>query len=143
MSESTPDPTGEVAAPPLDAAARARLEAEEQKRADDDLAGELMVTLTQWRGGALMVEVAKKLRELVKAVRLHRKAGTITLKITVRPISKNTVSTLELVDDVTVKAPTAARESWTLFSSRSGALTLEHPDQLSIQIHNTPAGGQQ
>lgn len=143
MSESTPEPASGVEAPPLDAAARARLEAEAQKRADAELAGELMVTLTHWRGGALMVELATKLRELVQAVRRHKKAGTLTLKITVRPISKNTISTLELVDDVTVKTPTAARESWTMFSSKSGALSLEHPDQLSIEIQKHTAGGQQ
>jgi hypothetical protein len=143
MSDPTPEPSSGVEAPPLDAAARARLEAEAQRREDQELAGEFLVTLSQWRSGDLVLELAKQLRELVKAVRLHRKAGTLTLKIKVRPISKNTISTLELVDDISVNAPTAARESWTMFSSKSGALSLEHPDQLSIQMNTNAAGGDQ
>lgn len=91
------------------------------------------------RNGALHAEASDFLAELVKAVQDHQKAGSVTIKITVKPGSKGT-GTLVVSDDVTIKAPTADRAAALFFPDEHGNLHRSDPRQQQFPMRRVEVG---
>lgn len=91
------------------------------------------------RNGALHAEASEVLAELVKAVQDHNKAGSVTIKITVRPGSKGT-GTLVVSDDVTIKAPTGDRPAALFFPDEHGNLHRTDPHQQQLPMRRVDVG---
>lgn len=88
--------------------------------------------LSQIRGGAAVTDAAKMLNELSRAVKETGKAGTLTIKLTVKP--DKTDNTVVAIDpDVTIKAPKKPYPSGVFYiDDRTGDLTREDPRQLEL-----------
>jgi hypothetical protein len=91
------------------------------------------------RNGALHAEASEVLAELVKAVQDHNKAGSVTIKITVKPGSKGT-NTLVVSDDVTIKAPTGDRPAALFFPDEHGNLHRSDPRQQQFPMRRVEVG---
>lgn len=107
MAESTPDT--EKTTPPQD----------------------FLVFLSGINKGRTVTELAEKLQELVSAIENTRKAGTITLKIAVKPAGKNG-DALIVTDEVVVKAPKLSRPESIFFPDSAHNLVRNDPNQASM-----------
>lgn len=98
---------------------------------------------TEWlrdqRNGAAQAELTDHLAELVEAVSMHGKAGTLTLKITVRPAGSTGLGTVLVMDEVAVKKPQGERQEAIWFVDRDFGLTRHDPSQLRLQLREAPA----
>jgi hypothetical protein len=79
--------------------------------------------------GLLGVELTHEFHDLVHAVTTMGKAGTLTLKLTVRPGEKGTTGSVNVTDEVIVKKPQSKVESFH-FIDVDGNLTRNNPRQL-------------
>jgi hypothetical protein len=86
--------------------------------------------LHEQRRGALHGELSEKLQELVLAVEEHRKAGTLTLTLSVKPFGDGTVA---ITDKIVVKAPEGERGSGIFFADEDGNLSRDDPRQTRIE----------
>ena len=85
------------------------------------------------RGGAFAVEAGEQLRDLIAAVVEHERAGTMTIKVSVAHDGQNLgAPVLKITDDVTVKAPRAAREQVMYFVSDDLELSRHSPNQIQM-----------
>lgn len=90
--------------------------------------------LSQIRGGAAIHDAAKDLNELVKAVKETRKAGTLTIKLTIEP-DKTDDTVVTIQPDVTLKLPKKARAKGIFYmDEKTGDLTREDPRQIQMQL---------
>lgn len=94
--------------------------------------------LQDQRSGALTIELADGLNDLVEAVALHGKAGTLTLVVKVAPAGKNG-HTVVVTDDVKVKAPEAERGESIFFVDPDCNLTREIPGQERLPLREVPS----
>lgn len=96
--------------------------------------------LQEQRKGAAHVEVSEALNELVAAVVEHRKGGTLTLKISVKPAGKGTGNVVEVTDKISVAAPEAERGGAIFFADGNANLSRSNPDQpeLPLRAVDTP-----
>ncbi|MFE7128915.1 hypothetical protein [Streptomyces sp. NPDC057617] len=85
--------------------------------------------LQEQSGGTLHAELSEKLHELLAAVRETGKAGSLALKIDVKPISGTDGRTLTVTDSVAVKAPKAERPKSIFFVTDDGNLSRTDPRQ--------------
>lgn len=87
--------------------------------------------LTQQRKGALNIEAAQALAELVEAVRETGKDGALTLTIKVEHSKGNA---LIVTDKVNVKLPEHTRESVLWWADDAGNLTRRDPNQPELPL---------
>ena len=92
--------------------------------------------LVEQRKGFLAFELADALNELVDAVNVHGKSGSLTLTVKVEPGGSGTVL---VTDDVVVKLPKPKREAATFFVDRNSNLTRANPDQPGLPLREVPA----
>ena len=85
--------------------------------------------LQEQRRGGLHGELSDGLAGLVAAVSEHRKAGTLTLTVSVKPTGDGVVV---VTDKVVVKAPEGDRGSSIFFADEDGNLQREDPRQMKI-----------
>lgn len=90
--------------------------------------------LREQRRGGLHDEVTRKLHELVCAVMDHRKAGSLTIKITIKPGDRS-AEHVEVADQVTLNAPEADRPSSIFFTTPEGNLSRRDPRQGDLEEH--------
>lgn len=81
------------------------------------------------RDGGLSTDLDEAVRKLVGQVELTGKAGTVTVKITVKPAGKDTSGAVFVSDVITVKAPENHPESF-FFTNGVGDLTRRNERQL-------------
>lgn len=93
--------------------------------------------LQEIRGGHCHNELGEKLTGLVDAVVEHGKAGTLTLRIDVRPTSPGDAMVL-ITDTVAVKKPEAPAPSSMFFVDDDRNLTREDPRQLAWKMEAVP-----
>lgn len=79
--------------------------------------------LNDHRGGALDIDLAEKLDEVVDAVLRTGKAGDVTLKL---KVAKNGDMMVQIIDDVNGKIPVLA-EGRLYFRGVDGRLTRDNP----------------
>ena len=85
--------------------------------------------LTEQRNGACAVELATTLKECVDAVLTYGKAGTVTLTLKIKPISRGAADGVTVVDSVTSKIPEAENGESFFFVNRDGDLVRATPAQ--------------
>ena len=85
--------------------------------------------LQEQRRGALHGELSERLQELVLAVEEHRKAGTLTLTLSVKPNGNGVVT---ISDKVVVKVPEGERGSSIFFTDEAGNLVRDPRGQTTI-----------
>ncbi len=91
------------------------------------------------RGGATHAELTDGMAELARLVNETGKAGTLTLRITIQPASKNGGHQMLVGDEVAVKAPKAKRtESFFYFDEETGSLTRHDPLQPQLPLQEVP-----
>lgn len=83
--------------------------------------------------GVLAAELSDRLNELVEAVALHGKAGSLTLVIKVAPAGKNG-HTVVVSDEVKSKLPEGDREDSIFFVDEHCNLTRHDPRQQSLPL---------
>lgn len=83
--------------------------------------------LTEQRRGALNTELTDALAELVEAVQLMGRTGSLTLTIKVIPTKGDHVG---VIDDVKVNAPRPDRPESLWFVDADGNLTRNDPNQM-------------
>lgn len=87
-------------------------------------------TLNMLRFGTLNEDLGRELAGLVIACESAGKAGTLTLKLTVKP---GAAGQLEIADDIAVKKPKEVKGSSLLFSTPEGNLQRQDPRQMEIE----------
>lgn len=85
--------------------------------------------VAQTRGGALHAELSEALADLVQACSEHRKSGSLTLKVTVKP-DDGTV--MFVTDELKLSLPTADRPRSIFFADEEGNLLRTDPNQLAF-----------
>lgn len=88
--------------------------------------------LVQLRNGLTHEELTQKLDEVVAAVRLTGKKGSITLTVSVEPASKGSVDTLFVEDEIKVKIPEMDRGATVFFATPENGLQRQDPRQLEF-----------
>lgn len=83
------------------------------------------------QGGRVHQELTDQLNDLIKEVMEHRKAGSISLTIDVKPNAANQV---EVKDKITVKLPQADRMKTMFFTNEEGDLLRRDPRQPDLPL---------
>lgn len=86
--------------------------------------------LQEQRRGALHSELSEALQELVLAVEEHRKAGSLTLTVSVKPFGDGTVA---VTDKLKLSVPEGERGSGIFFVDADGNLVRNDPRQMKIE----------
>ena len=84
---------------------------------------------------ALMEHAGDKFSELVTAVETRGKAGTFTLKITLKP---STAGSLSASGEVTIKKPKGLPAESLLWATPEGNLLAEDPKQQKLELKAVP-----
>lgn len=81
-------------------------------------------------------ELTAALGEIVEAVTATRKAGSLTLKIDVKPNGENSV---RVVDEIKTKVPQPTRGETLFFTTSSGSLIRNDPRQADLPLRDVKA----
>lgn len=87
--------------------------------------------LREHAGGRSHNELSETLKDLVKAVSLTHKAGSLTLTITVKPMKDN-VDALIVSDKIVAKVPQLDRKVSVFYATSEGNLVRDDPNQLTF-----------
>lgn len=121
--------------PPHDLSTYAELD----KPADGDIVLKPFAQfLQEARKGGLHTELSERLPELARIVLETGKKGSITLKLTLTPMSDGQM--VAVADDVTLKAPRANVPATYYYADKHGGLHRDPPQQLSIPLREVPGG---
>lgn len=91
----------------------------------------ILETLHHLNGGTFLVDAAEQLAALVKAVDSTGKPGSLTLKITAR---RATSQTMAIRGDVTLKAPNDTPVEALLYPTPEGNLMTDDPRQSKLPL---------
>lgn len=105
-----------------------------------EAAGEVKTTarpfdafLREQRRGGVIFDAGVALQELVTAVEATGKAGSLTLKLSLKPDSKYGTA-VEVKDEITVKVPVADKPSSLFYMDGSHNLVRHDPAQQTIPM---------
>jgi hypothetical protein len=82
--------------------------------------------------GRTHTDLSDQLHALISAVTETGKAGSLVLKIDIKPISPGDTSTLHITDAIAVKAPKADRQKSVFYVDGTGNLSRTDPNQLAF-----------
>ena len=99
--------------------------------------------LGEHRKGMTMLELSKALATVSAAVIEHGKAGSVTLKLTVKPLAGTADGTVVLSDEIVAKIPAGERGSSIFFSDDGGNLTRTNPYQPELPGMRALEGGRE
>ncbi|OOH89502.1 hypothetical protein BMT54_06305 [Pasteurellaceae bacterium 15-036681] len=91
-------------------------------------------TLSKLNRGELNDELTEALAEVVKAVRSTRKQGSITLTLNVAMLNTRTEDSIKITPKVSSKIPELDREESIVFSTASGDVLFDDPNQLKMDL---------
>lgn len=94
----------------------------------------LLSTLADLRRGKFLAEADERLAELTAAVRETRKAGTLTLRLTIKPFSKGDPYVLAVDDRLSSVVPELDRGSTVMFTSDAGGLSTLDTRQSELDL---------
>ena len=94
--------------------------------------------LHEQRNGALHDDLSRSLVELVQACVETGKKGSLTLKVIVSP--NDDEETLQVVDDVVVKAPKHTTKPALFFFDKDGNLLRRDPRQAELPLREVAGG---
>lgn len=95
-------------------------------------------TLRELRNGATLDDLSEQMAALVAAVRDSNKNGSLTLKISIRPATRNDATTVLIEDDVIVKMPKAERAATIMFTTDENGLSRDNPRQKKLDLRGVP-----
>lgn len=96
-----------------------------------------MDILREHRGGQTHELLTEKLQELVAAVTEEEKAGSLTLKITIKPMGKS--DGLEVAAQVTTNPPKETPGVSIFFATPENNLEREDPRQRTMELRPVPS----
>lgn len=88
--------------------------------------------LREHRRGQMLFEMGEEMRRLVAAVAHTQKAGTLTLKISIKPDEQLGIGAVIVSDDVTVKAPKPTKSNSLFYINGDWDLQRHDPGQTNI-----------
>lgn len=89
--------------------------------------------ITETNRGRTHDELTLTLHDLVEAVRQHGRKGTLTLTISVAPLSKNDDSQFTVTEEIKVSAPKPDPRPSIYFADREGNLTTKDPQAMTFE----------
>ncbi len=89
--------------------------------------------------GKLAAELTDKLDQLVQAVHITGKAGTLTFQVTLKPLEKGNSDVLTASDKVALKLPVQDRPASLFFVTAEGHLSQNDPKQMVLDLHEVPS----
>lgn len=89
--------------------------------------------LLEQRGGSLHGELSDRMQELVAAVAIEGKTGSLTITIKVSPAAAGT-NQFVVTDDVKVKSPEPERGASLFFADPAGNLSRSDPRQPELPL---------
>ncbi len=97
------------------------------------------ILLQELRDGKTHIELTNGITELLSAVAVTGKAGSITLKIDVKPASKGSeVDKVMIIDKITTTLPKPERGSDFYWLTDDNELSRNHPKQSSLDLREAP-----
>lgn len=93
-----------------------------------------MTQLALIRQGGLLEDIDEALRELNRCVGFIGKGGTLTIKISVKPTTKNSGSFVIVSDEVNLKTPKLPTAETILFATDDGDLCESDPRQRKLNF---------
>lgn len=90
--------------------------------------------LLELDGGNVERELSGKLTELVSAVKLVEKPGSITVKLIVKPATKRGAEVVFVTDEIKSKVPEFERASTLFFINDDNQLQRQDPRQTNIKF---------
>lgn len=95
---------------------------------------EFLAFLATTNKGRTAVELTERMHELVEAIRETGKGGTLTYKVTVKPIDNGAEQdgAVTVTDEITVKLPQLDRPKSIFFVDDSSNLVRHNPRQTSL-----------
>ena len=84
--------------------------------------------------GGLLEDIDEALRELNRCVGFIGKSGTLTIKISVKPATKNSGSSVIVSDEVNLKTPKLPTAETILFATDDGDLCESDPRQRKLNF---------
>lgn len=98
------------------------------------------ILLQELRDGRTHTELSVGMDELLAAVAVTGKGGSITLKIDVKPASKGSeVDKVVIVDKITTNLPKPERGNDFYWLTTDNELSRSHPKQTSLDLREAPA----
>ncbi|WP_343728497.1 hypothetical protein [Duganella sp.] len=98
------------------------------------------VIVQELRDGRTHSELSTGLNDLLAAVAMTGKGGTVTLKIEVKPASKGSeVDKVMITDKVTVTLPKPERGTDVYWLTSDNELSRSHPRQSSLDLRQAPS----
>lgn len=92
------------------------------------------------RDGKTHTELSAGVSELIAAVAMTGKAGSITLKIDVKPASKGSeVDKVMILDKITTTLPKPERGTDFYWLTSDNELSRNHPKQSTLDLREAPA----
>lgn len=88
----------------------------------------LFDTLRDLRGGEVIEDLAAQLQELVQAVQITGRAGSVTLRLDVKPMDSGTEAFV-VADTITAKPPRIKSAGTVMFPTPEGNLTRQSQRQ--------------
>ena len=83
-------------------------------------------------------DLSEALNELVQAVDVVGKPGSITYTLKVAPAGRGAEQTVMVTDEIKVKLPEADRPDSVFFIDADGNMTRSHPDQERLPLREVP-----
>ena len=104
---------------------------EETKQADEirNYAAEATTVLTSVGHGTLLYNIGEALAEIAESVRSNGKAGSLTLKLGMKAVSKGGGPAVNLSYELKVAKPKPETGETLMYSTEDGRLSRRHPDQ--------------
>lgn len=93
-----------------------------------------MSQLSLIRQGGLAADIEQALSECVRQVCYLGKGGSVTIKISVKPATKNSNSNVIIGDEITLKTPKPQTAETILFSTDDGDLCESDPRQRKLNF---------
>ena len=93
-----------------------------------------MSQLSLIRQGGLAADIEQALSECVSQVCYLGKGGSVTIKISVKPATKNSNSNVIIGDEITLKTPKPQTAETILFSTDDGMLCDSDPRQRKLDF---------
>ena len=96
--------------------------------------GAFLRMMQQHRQGAALSDLSEAMQRITREVVHTGRAGSFTLKLTVKPASKNSSGALVLEDEIKETPPKPERVGSIFFGSEEGELLRENPNQLHMEL---------
>jgi hypothetical protein len=95
---------------------------------------DFVTVLKKIRKGECVFELSQELEKIVAGVQQHKKAGSLTLKISIMPFKSNDSYTLLVTEEITSKIPKAVKDPSIFFASDKNTLHTDDPHQKSFSF---------